>query len=127
MEDEEEQKAFSERSSLLVRNMDNPARLMAQEIRRLNEPQVGEPAKRRSQLEIFVDIIRAVSLTPLRPTHIMKNANISYNELKKILESLERKQLVAGESTVAGKFYQATNDGLRVLEDFKSMREKLFA
>ena len=127
VEDEEEQKAFSERSSLLVRNMDNPARLMAQEIRRLNEPQVGEPAKRRSQLEIFVDIIRAVSLTPLRPTHIMKNANISYNELKKILESLERKQLVAGESTVAGKFYQATNDGLRVLEDFKSMREKLFA
>jgi len=128
VDDEEEQRAFSEKASLLVRNMDNPVRLMIGEIRRMSEPQEVEVlARRRSQLEIFVDIIKAVSLTPLRPTHIMKSANISYNELKKIIEALERRQLITGETTVAGRFYQATNDGLQVLDDYRSMREKLFA
>jgi predicted glycosyltransferase len=127
-EDEEEKKAFSERASLLVRNMDNPVKLMMDEIRRLNEPEQDEAsAKRRSQMEILVDIIKVVSLSPLRPTHIMKNANISYNELKRIIQTLESKSLISSEVTVEGKFYQATNDGLRVLEDYKSIREKLFA
>ena len=57
----------------------------------------------------------------------MKSANISYNELKKIVETLERRRLIAEENTLGGKFYQATSEGLRLIEDYKGVKDRLFA
>jgi predicted glycosyltransferase/predicted transcriptional regulator len=128
LDDDEEKKAFAEKASLLVRNMDNPVRLMINEIKKLSEEEPVEVSpRRRSQTEILIDIIQSVSFTPLRPTHIMKSANISYNELKKIVETLERRRLIAEENTLGGKFYQATSEGLRLIEDYKGVKERLFA
>jgi predicted glycosyltransferase/predicted transcriptional regulator len=127
VEDEEERKAFQEKASLLVRSMDNPVRLMINEIRETNEKEgQEEPLKRRSQMDILMDILQAVSLRPLRPTHIMRSANISYSELKKIIETLERKGLVSVENTFGGRFYQATEEGLRLVESYKIIKERLF-
>jgi predicted transcriptional regulator len=121
------QKAFSEKVSLLVRSMDNPVQLMVNDIRRLDEPKpVGVSLKRRSRLEIYLDIIQAASLRPLRPTQIMKEANISYNELRGIIESLESRALLRTENTISGKYYQATDEGLKLLEDYRSVRSRLF-
>lgn len=125
--DPDNKKAFSEKVSLLVKNMDNPAELMINDIRKLNSPKRAEVSfKRRSRLEIHLDIIQAASLRPLRPTQIMKEANISYNELKGIIEILEARKLLKTETNISGKFYQSTVEGLKVLDDYRSLRGRLF-
>ena len=119
--------AFSEKASLLVQSMDNPVTLMAEEIRKLNRRRKGAAViKRRSRMETFVDIIQAAALQPLRPTHIMKAANISYNELRGIVETLERKGLLREETTLGGKYYQTTPEGLRLLQDYRTVHDRLF-
>jgi predicted transcriptional regulator len=102
--------------------------MMIDELHRLDSGDEAETvsSKRRSQLEIYLDIINAIALRPLRPTHIMKTANVSYNELKKIIELLERKSLVLSETTFDGKFYQATPEGLRLVEEYKRFRSSIF-
>jgi len=126
--DNEQTKSFREKAALVVRNMDNPIDVIIQEIERMNgEGEEEVQLKRRSKMEILVDIIQAASLRPLRPTHIMRAANISYNELKVVIDSLERKGLIASENTFGGTYYQATNDGLRLLEEYQTFRTRLFA
>ena len=78
-------------------------------------------------MEIYIDIIQAAALQPLRPTHMMKAANISYNELRAIIEALETRGLINEENTMGGKYYQATKEGLRVLQDYKTVHSRLFA
>jgi len=119
--------AFKEKASLLVQNMDNPVQLMIQEIRGLNAKKSAVVLKRRSKMEIYIDIIQAASLQPLRPTHMMKAANISYNELRVIVEALEARGLINEENTLGGKYYQTTKEGLRVLQDYKTVHSRLFA
>jgi predicted transcriptional regulator/predicted glycosyltransferase len=123
----DESKSFKEKASLLVRNMDNPITLMINEIRRNNmDEEVEVTLKRRSKMEVLVDIIQASSLQPLRPTHIMRAANISYNDLKAIVDGLETKGLITSEETFGGRYYQATSDGLKLLEEYRSLRDRLF-
>ncbi len=121
-------KNFTDKASLLVKSMDNPVRLMIDEIRRMNEDEKERVnLGRRSRLEILLDIIQAASLRPLRPTQIMRNANISYNELKKIVNNLEAAGLLSCEETFNGKMYQTTEEGLKILEDYRGLRQRLFA
>jgi uncharacterized protein len=123
-----EREAFRERAALLVKSMDNPAKMMIDEIRRINEGDiVSSVFARRSKIEIFLDIIQSTSLRPIRLTHIMRDANISHNELKKILGTLESSGLIGSQETLDGKVYQATSEGLKVLEDYRGIRRKLFA
>jgi uncharacterized protein len=118
---------FKEKASLLVQNMDNPVTLMVEEIRRLNRVKSEDIVlKRRSKMEIYIDIIQAASLQPLRPTHMMKAANISYNELRNVVESLESRGLINEETTLGGKYYQATPEGLKLLQDYKVVHARLF-
>ena len=123
----EESKSFKEKAALLVRNMDNPIAIMINEIRRINMvDEVEVVLKRRSRMEILLDIIQASSLQPLRPTHIMRAANISYNELKGIVDGLETKGLITSEETFGGRYYHATSDGLKLLEEYRSFKDRLF-
>ena len=124
--DADESKAFSEKASLIVKAMDNPVKLMIAEIRRNDvEQQQDVVLKRRSKMEVRIDIIQASSMRPLRPTHIMKAANISYNELKLIIDDLERRGLIKLETTIGGKYYQSTSEGLRLLEEYKRFKDRL--
>ena len=126
--EEPARKNFTTRASLLVKSMDNPVRIMIDEIRALNEDEKEKTVVgRRSRMEILLDIIQAASLRPLRPTQIMRNANISYNELRKIISSLEHSGLLTCEEVFNGKLYQTTEEGLRLLQDYRGMRQKLFA
>jgi predicted glycosyltransferase/predicted transcriptional regulator len=122
----DERKSFKEKASLLVRNMDNPIAIMIDEIRKIGMEMEEVTLKRRSRMEILLDIIQASSLQPLRPTHIMRAANISYNELKPIVDSLETKGLITSEETFGGRYYHATSDGLRLLEEYRAFKDKLF-
>ena len=55
----------------------------------------------------------------------MKEANISYTELRDIIQSLEERNLLRTENNISGKYYQATDEGLRLLEDYKALRGRL--
>ncbi len=126
--DADQAKKFTETASLVVQSMDNPVRIMIDEIRRMNGAKREEVTfKRRSKMEIVIDIIAAASLQPLRPTHIMKRANISYSELKAIIDALEQRGVLKSENTLGGKYFQATPAGLRLLQDYRQIHDKLFA
>jgi predicted glycosyltransferase/predicted transcriptional regulator len=127
LNNDDEMKAFSEKASLIVKAMDNPVKIMIDEIRRMDEDPGQEVVlKRRSKMEVRIDILQASSMRPLRPTHIMKAANISYNDLKVIIDELERRGLISLEVTVGGKYYQSTSEGLRLLEEYKRFKDRLF-
>ena len=126
--DFEEKEKFRQRAQLLVKSMDNPAKLMVDEIRTINQgDRESIVFARRSKIEIYLDIIQCTSLRPMRLTHVMRDANISHNELKKILTTLERSGFVVSQDTLSGKLYQATSDGLKVLQDYRGIRQRLFA
>ena len=128
MLDSNEQAAFKEKAALLVRSMDNPTKMMIDEIRRINEgDKTNTVFARRSRIEIFLDIIQSTSLRPMKLTHIMREANISHNELKKILGTLESGGLITSEGALGGRLYLATSDGLIVLDDYRGIRQRLFA
>ncbi|MGA2665106.1 MAG: DUF354 domain-containing protein [Nitrososphaerales archaeon] len=125
--DADKVKEYSDKAQLIVKAMDNPVKLMIDEIRRIDDvPRDDIILKRRSKMEVRIDIIQASSLRPLRPTHIMKAANISYNELKLIIDDLERKGLLKVEVTLGGKYYQSTGEGLKLLQEYKQFRDRLF-
>ena len=122
-----EARRFSEKATSLVGNMDNPARRMIEEIRLLSRPMpTEERVRRRSRMEVLVDVVQATALGPCRPTQVMRHANVSYSEFKEIAEILERKGLVKSETTFAGKFFQTTAEGLQMLSEFKGIRARLF-
>ena len=125
--EEDKLTAFKEKMSPIVESMDNPVHLMVEEIRRLNQKKGEVVLKRRSKMEIYIDVIQAASLQPLRPTHMMKAANISYNELRPVVEVLEEKGLLTEENTLGGKYYQATKEGLKVLQEYKTVHSRLFS
>jgi predicted glycosyltransferase/predicted transcriptional regulator len=128
VENDEEKAAFKERAALIVRSMDDPVQLMIDEIRRLESTpeEVSLSSRRRSHLEIYLDIISAVAVRPLRLTHVMKVANVSYNELKRIIDTLESRSLVTSQNSFDGKFYQATDEGLRMLQEYRGFKSRLF-
>jgi predicted glycosyltransferase/predicted transcriptional regulator len=125
--DPDEAKNFRERTRTIIENMNNPAQIMVDEIRKAARGG-GEDIKlrRRSRMEIFVDIVHAAAFKPCRPTHIMRQANISYSEFKDIIEVLEKKGMVKSETTYDGKFYETTSEGLQLLSEFRSFKDRLF-
>ena len=124
--DPEEAERFSQRARILVKGFSNPARLFVDEIRKLAAPLPEQVrARRRSRMEILVDIVQAASYKPCRPTHIMREANISYTEFKDVVESLQRRGLIKSETTYAGRFFQTTSDGMELLTEFRSVKDRL--
>ena len=49
---------------------------------------------RRSQMEIYMDILRAVAEGRRRPTHIMYRANLSWARLRRYLNFLVKQGLL---------------------------------
>ena len=70
---------------------------------------------RRSQMEIQMDILKAVVDGRIKPTHIMYRANLSWTRLQKLFDILVSQNLlqekVNGDSTV----YAITRKGKDVL------------
>ncbi len=70
----------------------------------------------RSKPKIYADILESVAEQGYaRPTKIMTDANLSYDRLKKHLETLVKKGLLKHE----GDTYNITEAGLEFLIEFK--------
>jgi len=81
--------------------------------------------KRRSKLEIYLDVLKAVSETG-RLTHIGNLANLSWKDTMKHLEFLELKEFVKAMKNSNGKNeYTLTQKGFEALEALQKIAEAL--
>jgi len=75
---------------------------------------------RRSKLERLIDILRVVAnIGPIKQTHIMYKANLTWDELKKDLQWLIDLRLVERMVIREGIFYRITNLGSDALSHFE--------
>lgn len=75
-------------------------------------------AKRRSRLELYLEVLRAVSRGVSKPTNIMYRCNLSWASSKEILDSLVEQNLVNFIEKEGRKIYRITDEGRRVLDYF---------
>jgi len=82
---------------------------------------------RRSQLEMHLKILEILDhVGPLKLTHVMNKANVNCSLLKECLDFLTRQGLVEGKIIGEGrKVYAITQLGLKVLKQFRELKEML--
>ena len=72
--------------------------------------------QRRSKQERLIDIIRVVAANgPLRRTHILYKANLTWGELSDDLNALEKAGAIMMTQSGEGTFYGSTEIGLEIL------------
>jgi predicted transcriptional regulator len=88
--------------------------------------QGGSQKDRRSKLEIYLDVLKAIGAGSEKPTHIMYKANLSWVVLRGCLQNLKEQGLVTESSVDDGRtVYHLTNKGFDLLKQFLSIRDEL--
>ncbi len=78
---------------------------------------------RRSKMEMYLDILRAIGSGAEKPTHVMYKANLSWVVMRGFLENLKSQGLVE-ESVVEGRSsLHLSNRGFELLNQFMLVRE----
>jgi predicted transcriptional regulator len=80
---------------------------------------------RRSRMETFCDILRAIGNGAQKPTHIMYKANLSWTVLMEYMKALQSQELVELVDDEGKKTYRLTHKGFQLLNQFLSIREDL--
>jgi predicted transcriptional regulator len=80
---------------------------------------------RRSRLETYVDILRAIAEGSGKPTHIMYRANLSWVALQSYLKSLIKRNLISVKEIGGRKIYELTDEGYRVMNYFFKIKQSL--
>ncbi|MCP8304576.1 MAG: hypothetical protein H3Z50_03780 [archaeon] len=81
---------------------------------------------RRSKLERLIDILKVIaSEGPVRQTHIMYRANLTWNELKNDLQWLMDLDLIERTTMREGVVYKITRAGLDILSHFEMVESAL--
>ena len=81
--------------------------------------------RKRSKLEVYLEVLRIVNRGESKPTRIMYKANLSWVPLQEILEFLLSQDLLKEGATSKRKEYFITEKGKRVLAYFDGLRELL--
>ena len=76
-------------------------------------------------MEIYVDILDAVSNANIAPTRIMYKANISWQALQESLDFLMSNGFLQEQLESARRIYRLTEKGFRVLNDFRRVKDEL--
>ena len=87
----------------------------------MNQSQV----KRRSRLETYCDILRAIGAGIEGPTHIMYKANLSWKVMQVYMKSLEVQGLIFATSEGDKRQYHLSEKGFQVLNEMLSVMEGL--
>jgi len=77
---------------------------------------------RRSQLEICLDILKAVAEGRNKPTHIMYRANLSWVRLKKYLNFLINEGLLKVINDQNGSIFSLTRKGREVVKYYMEIK-----
>ena len=89
-------------------------------VQKLGHEKHQESYHRRSRLDIYLDVLRAVKKGVMKPTRIMYAVNMSWNPLQKVLRSMLSTGFIR-EIELKGKnrttrHYEITQSGLNVLD-----------
>ena len=87
-------------------------------------------ARRRSKLEIYVEVLSIVKSGTSKPTRVMYDANLSWDHLHRILEPMLRQELIEEIDTTnersrdkrTSKRYVLTQKGENVLRYFNDTK-----
>ena len=83
---------------------------------------------KRSRLERYFDILKAISNGETKPTRIMYKANLSWDSLQTFFESLLAQAFIRVDTVKASKRYSITPKGQRALNYyFRATRELIRA
>lgn len=80
-------------------------------------------AKKRSKLEIYLEILRVINKGENKPTRIMYSTNLSWIPLQQIIESLTSQDLIKEVELEKRKEYAITEKGKNVLNYFDGMKK----
>ncbi|MCL4519556.1 MAG: hypothetical protein M1587_10205 [Thaumarchaeota archaeon] len=80
---------------------------------------------RRSRMETYCDILKAIGAGAEKPTHIMYKANLSWTVMQGYIKSLEIRGLVVSQDSEGKRTYHLSDKGFQLLKQFMSIREDL--
>jgi predicted transcriptional regulator len=80
---------------------------------------------RRSRMETYCDILRAIGSGAEKPTHIMYKANLSWTVMQGYIKTLEAQGLVIPNDEGGKRLYRLSDKGYQLLNQFLSIREDL--
>jgi predicted transcriptional regulator len=77
--------------------------------------------RKRSKLEIYLEILRTINEGENKPTRIMYRTNLSWIPLQQIFESMVAQELIKETALSIRKEYAITEKGKSVLHYFNGM------
>lgn len=80
---------------------------------------------KRSRLEVYFDVLKAINEGVDKPTRIMYKANLSWNTLEDALATLVNKEFVIEKRMGNSRRYQLSAKGQNALEHFNKALENL--
>ncbi len=78
---------------------------------------------KRSRLEIYLDVLKAIKKGTRKPTRIMYKTNLSWKPLMKVLESLTAQGFIVMKNENNHIFYEMTEKGKNILRYFSEAME----
>ncbi|MBS7606673.1 MAG: archaellum operon transcriptional activator EarA family protein [Candidatus Bathyarchaeia archaeon] len=81
--------------------------------------------RKRSKMELYLDVLRAISRGVDKPTNIMYKCNLSWANSREILSSLVEQGLITVTENENRRTYRITERGREVLEYFNRAQDLL--
>jgi len=78
--------------------------------------------RKRSSIEIYLEVLKAVKLGTRKPTNIMYKCNLAWKPFKQILDSLVENELLEIDQKGKRKTYYLTEKGNEALKYFETAR-----
>jgi len=83
-----------------------------------------ETMVRRSRIERCLDILKVVArFGPIKQTHIMYKANLSWTELKRDIENLKRLKMITEIDEDGNLLYAISESGLSTIYNYEKIEE----
>mgnify|MGYP001069781437 CR=1 FL=1 len=83
----------------------------------------GRETRKRSRLQICLEVLKAIKKGTQKPTNIMYKCNLSWIPLMEILNSLLAQELIKISNYDKRKVYEITERGLNVLRYFEKVED----
>ncbi|MGI0091743.1 MAG: winged helix-turn-helix domain-containing protein [Nitrososphaerales archaeon] len=89
------------------------------------QTQQQQQLNRRSRMETYCDIVRAIGAGAEKPTHIMYKANLSWTVMQGYIKALESQGLILAHDSDGKRLYELTERGFGLLKQYLSIKSDL--